>query len=154
MSIDREQFESVVVRPTLERLGLPNVDKATACLMAIAAWESRGGRYLVQVKGPALGPWQMEPDTVHLVQDRLIHGHNWELTSKLKAFLSGFFDKPDIAGNLLLACAFARLLLWFDPQPLPHVDDVASQYETYRRVWRPGKPPTFAQFRDANEEWR
>jgi hypothetical protein len=156
MSIDREQFERVVVRPTLERLGLPNVEKATACLMAIAAWESRGGRYLVQVQGPALGIYQIEPQTERLIYERLIQSPSPHISIKVrgtvKAFMSG--ERGEMAWNHAYATAMARCLLYFDPAPLPHVDDVASIYETWRRVWRPGRPCTFAQFRDANEEWR
>lgn len=39
-----------------------------------------------------------------------------------------------------LACAFARLLLWTDANPLPQLGDVAGAWKYYQRNWRPGKP--------------
>ncbi|MFC0669487.1 Arm DNA-binding domain-containing protein [Azotobacter chroococcum] len=40
----------------------------------------------------------------------------------------------------ILAAAFARLLLWTDPAPLPAVGEVAKSWDLYVRTWRPGKP--------------
>lgn len=40
----------------------------------------------------------------------------------------------------VLACAFARLLLWTDAKRLPVVGDAQSAWELYLRTWRPGKP--------------
>jgi hypothetical protein len=40
--------------------------------------------------------------------------------------------------NDLLACAFARLLLYTDPHPLPTT--AAGGWDCYARTWRPGKP--------------
>lgn len=37
-----------------------------------------------------------------------------------------------------LACAFARLLLWTDADPLPQIGNDQSAFEYYRRNWRPG----------------
>jgi hypothetical protein len=52
-------------------------------------------------------------------------------------------DKPDAVHAALerddvLACAFARLLLWTDAAPLPVTE--AAGWACYLRVWRPGKP--------------
>lgn len=38
----------------------------------------------------------------------------------------------------LLACAFARLLLWTDAAPLPQLGNDEAAFEYYRRNWRPG----------------
>lgn len=40
----------------------------------------------------------------------------------------------------VLAAAFARLLLWTDPQALPATNDPAGGWALYERTWRPGKP--------------
>ena len=39
-----------------------------------------------------------------------------------------------------LSVAFARLLLWSDPRPLPDVGDEDGGWDTYQRNWRPGAP--------------
>lgn len=38
----------------------------------------------------------------------------------------------------LLACAFARLLLWTDPASLPTPGYPAAAFQVYLRTWRPG----------------
>lgn len=45
-----------------------------------------------------------------------------------------------ITWNDPLAFAFARLLLWADPSPLPALGDESGGWALYERVWRPGKP--------------
>lgn len=40
--------------------------------------------------------------------------------------------------NDALAVAFARLLLWTDPRPLPDISDVTRAWDMYLRNWRPG----------------
>ena len=40
----------------------------------------------------------------------------------------------------VLAGAFARLLLWTDPRPLPAPNDTEGGWAYYERNWRPGKP--------------
>ena len=40
----------------------------------------------------------------------------------------------------VLAAAFARLLLWTDPSPLPPREDDQAAWDIYLRTWRPGKP--------------
>ena len=48
---------------------------------------------------------------------------------------------PDaLADNDILACAFARLLLWTLPDALPGRDDAVVGWSQYRRTWRPGTP--------------
>lgn len=43
-----------------------------------------------------------------------------------------------IEGHDRLATAFARLLLWTDPHPIPTEERAA--WDCYLRLWRPGKP--------------
>ncbi len=40
----------------------------------------------------------------------------------------------------MLACAFARLLLFTDPRPLPALGNPQAAWDYYVRNWRPGKP--------------
>jgi hypothetical protein len=45
-----------------------------------------------------------------------------------------------LAHDDVLAAAFARLLLWTDPQRLPSLGDADGAWALYLRTWRPGKP--------------
>jgi hypothetical protein len=40
----------------------------------------------------------------------------------------------------ILACAFARLLLWTVPDSLPGRDEEQRAWSQYVSAWRPGKP--------------
>lgn len=40
----------------------------------------------------------------------------------------------------VLALAYARLLLWADPRPLPAIGDVDGAWSCYLRCWNPGRP--------------
>ena len=66
MSIDAQQFREEIVRPVLEHLDAadPGIDSPNAeeLLMLTAATESQLGRYLRQVRGPAIGVFQVEPN--------------------------------------------------------------------------------------------
>ncbi len=45
-----------------------------------------------------------------------------------------------IAFNDALAAAFARLLLWTVPKPIPIVGKISEAWDYYVEGWRPGKP--------------
>lgn len=114
-------------------------DKARILLAAIAYQESNFAHQR-QIKGPARGFWQFEAG-----------GGVWGVmnfrTTKAAArevcqFQEVEFETKAVHAALerddALACAFARLLLWTDPKPLP--DDEADAWDYYIRNWRPGKP--------------
>lgn len=45
-----------------------------------------------------------------------------------------------MAYNDALASAFARLLLWTNPNRLPRIGDIDCAWDYYLETWRPGKP--------------
>jgi hypothetical protein len=63
-----KQLRELVIRPVLEYLhpDIPYSHEAEDLLMMIAAHESHLGEYVKQVQGPALGIYQMEPDTLKI----------------------------------------------------------------------------------------
>lgn len=52
-----------------------------------------------------------------------------------------------------LACAFARLLLWTLPRPLPKVSDVDEAWTQYIGLWRPGKPRPNSWLKNYLDAW-
>lgn len=115
---------------------------ASAMLLAIALQES-GAIHRKQVNGPARGFWQFERAGVTGVrQHRASRVH---LQFALSA-LCYHKDLPTVSAhtaiehNDVLACVFARLLLWTDSQPLPDPDQADDGWHIYLRTWRPGKP--------------
>ncbi len=93
------------------------------------------------VPGPARGWWQFEQGGG--VNGVLTHPNSQALA---QTACNRLFVVPDgaacwraIEGHDLLATAFARLLLWTDPPPIPTTEQAA--WDCYaNRLWRPGAP--------------
>lgn len=116
--------------------------KARAMVLAIGLIESRF-MYREQTHGgPARGFWQFEKGGG--VRGVL----NFPTTRPvLLPILEMLRYSPDpaecheaIAHNDVLACVFARLLLWSSPLSLPGRDEVGAAWTLYLDTWRPGKP--------------
>lgn len=118
-------------------------ESATAMLLAIGWQESRFA-HRRQVNGPAHGLWQFEqgggvrgvlghPRSSGIARDVLTR-----LRYPGEPTLWGAYDA--IRHNDVLACAFARLLLWTVPGPLPSRTDPDDGWRQYIAGWNPGKP--------------
>lgn len=117
---------------------------AEAMLIAIALQESKCAARHQGGKGPARGFWQFETGGIAGVQK---HRSTAVCTRGVLAALcySPTLPAPEvrlaIEHNDVLACAFARLLLWTLPMPLPATrDDGDRGWAQYIDGWRPGKP--------------
>lgn len=121
-------------------------DRARVMQVAIGLQESRfeHRRQLVgsppRPTGPAVSFWQFERGGG--VRGVLNHHSSKAPAAKVCAALG---VKPDAQSvweamqtNDTLGAAFARLLLYTDPQALPAVGDVEAAWRLYLRVWRPG----------------
>ena len=113
---------------------------ATVLLLAIGLQESRLV-FRQQIGGPARGLWQFERGGVagvlaHAASDRFARAAC--LIRGVVPTAATIYDR--LAHDDLLACAFARLLLYTDPRPLPAPGEVEASWSYYLRTWRPGKP--------------
>ena len=119
--MDSRHLLSEVVIPTLQYLRMDS-GFARQLLLGTVAQESRMGRWLVQLGGgPALGIYQMEPDT---------HDDIWlnyltyrpSLVKKLEALLiPGMPKLEQLKGNLFYATAMARIHYRRVTEPFPKV---------------------------------
>lgn len=118
--------------------------EATALVLAIGLQESRFEARRQLPKGPARGFWQFERGGG--VVGVLTHGTTRPHAAKVLDFLRYPADIDShgvhtaIEHNDVLACCFARLLLWTLPDRLPGRLDVDLGWNQYLRAWRPGKP--------------
>lgn len=138
-----------IVVPALKLLPAQmDTDRARVMPLAIAGQESNlAHRFQVVAgkpgaKGPARGLWQAE----------LGGGYSGVLRHDATAGLArAVCDARGIPATAeavwhgiehddILACCFARLLLWTDPRALPEIGDVAGAWNLYIRTWRPGRP--------------
>lgn len=94
-----------------------------------------------QVKGPAESFWQFESGGgwkgVTVNKASRIHALN--VLQRLSYGEPDLNDFYAMENNDILACCFARLLLYTDPRPLP-VNNAEEGWQYYLRNWKPGKP--------------
>lgn len=117
--------------------------QAAAMLLAIALQESRCSARRQGGDGPARGFWQFEAGGI-----RGVLRHPDSMTPA-RALLPALCYPPTIDAmgirnaiehNDVLACAFARLLLWTLPGRLPERQMADIAWMQYLQAWRPGKP--------------
>ncbi len=135
--INPNQLRTEIIRPTLKAMSMWS-PAAENLLMGTAMQESVCGTYLVQIGGPALGLFQIEPSTARDIVFRYLdlrpdlgdrfelgfqivnsHEINWNNVSLDKVALK-------LISDLRFGTAVARMRYWMVPQPLPDADDVAG----------------------------
>lgn len=130
-----------IIFPTLEAMKAYtgwdyNTQAARQLLLATAAQESHCGDYLKQVKGPALGVYQMEPATITDLYTHFALGDKKELLYK---FLSvAELQYPNligVVGNLHYATALARMNYRRFPGALPVFNDKGAMWAYYKKFW-------------------
>lgn len=124
MSFNLVQFRDLIVR-TLRETELPRKESAINLLLGTAAQESAFGTYLRQTKGgPALGVFQMEPETFAAVQD-------WS-RKRYPLVIEGRYAR-ELEWDLSLAILSARLNYIRFQGSIP--EDVIGQAEYWKRHW-------------------
>lgn len=132
----------VAINPAMALLP-PRMDsvQARAMLLAIGLVESEF-RYRRQLGGPAKSWWQFEAGggvrgvMRHPATSAIIA----EITRRLEYPFQHDVLHEAMEHNDVLACVFARLLLWTIPAPLPEELEDDLGYFQYLEGWRPGKP--------------
>lgn len=129
------QFRSLVIRPVLECLGpvIPYSQEAEDLLFMTAAHESALGTYLKQVSGPALGIYQMEPDTHNDIWDNYLE-YREDLRPLVLRLLGRFGSVDTLVFNLAYATAMARIHYYRIKEPLPKKDDYPNNSEEYLKA--------------------
>lgn len=138
MSIDARQLRELIVRPTLKELALWS-EPAEELLMGTAAKESELGLWIHQLgKGPALGIFQMEPEThddcwrnflvykPHLVKLIL----RMAATKDFTLSIPGTWAPPaaEMVWNIKYACAMSRVRYLRVKYPLPTTLEAQAEY--------------------------
>ncbi len=117
-----------VIRPTLQEIGLWS-EAAENLLLGTAAQESHMGRYLTQVRGPALGIYQIEPATHRDIWQSFLKYHA-RLREKVEQLLSPLNSLDEshkdqaLIHNLAYSTAIARILYYRISKPLPSANDI------------------------------
>lgn len=147
-TIDLAPIIKNILDPGLAQLPMSmDTPKARLMLLTIGQQESKF-KDRAQVlngggKGPARGLWQFEKGggVKGVMNHSATAGHAHRLCLGRNVAWDSSLVWTQLEYDDLLACGFARLLLYSDPKPLPDLDDVEGAWDLYaKRTWRPGKP--------------
>tara|TARA_R100001463_G_scaffold42549_1_gene89132 strand:+ start:556 stop:1005 length:450 start_codon:yes stop_codon:yes gene_type:complete len=119
-----------ITKETLGRMGLYSED-AVSLIIATGNAES-GFRHLEQIKGPALGFFQMEPATCRdIIENYVIYRPKYK-----NALMTLGFDEADLEfclyTNIAVQAAMCRLHYRRVPKKLPAMGDIEAQ----ARYWK------------------
>jgi len=128
--IEPQELRSLI-KATLTPIGLYSPE-AEELLMATAAQESHLGTYRRQIGGPALGIFQMEPNTFNDIWANYLH-YKQALSDKVRALATyGFVIASELMNNDPFAIAMARLVYLRAPEPLPASTDIEGMWTLYK----------------------
>jgi hypothetical protein len=137
--LDCSQFRSLIVEPVLSKLRLYSKN-AEEILVFTCAAESLGGTLLQQVKGPALGIYQIEPNTYTDIWVNYIRARNQLAT--LMAIHFGCNKIPEVERviyDLHFATAMARIHYLRMPGNLPDAKDIDGIWDYYKKYYNSEK---------------
>lgn len=132
------QFRQFIIKDTLQGFNYRGTDfyspEVEEVLVITCANESNGGTFVVQNDGPALGVFQMEPETHDDIWK------NWMATRRevgtwiFKTCNFGTMPKAtDMITNLKYATIMARIQYLRSPDAIP--SDLAGQIALYKKVY-------------------
>lgn len=133
--IDPNDFRTYVIKPALAVLGVVfGGDAAEELLLGTALQESGCCRRLVQVGGPALGGFEIQPATHDDVWKNYLADRAGLAAAVMSLRIPGLGPLEQLPANHLYGCAVARLIYFRAPAPLPAAGDLPGQaafYKTY-----------------------
>jgi hypothetical protein len=137
------RFLATAIDPALALLPLKMAsDQARAMVLAVCWQESKLSARRQQPTGPARGFAQFERDGG--VAGVLSHRSSRVAAAKVcqalvvEASVEAVYRAIEFQD--VLAAAFARLLLWTVPDPMPGKFEPEIAWRIYLKAWRPGKP--------------
>lgn len=138
---DIDQLHAEIVHPTLTGLSLHRspgqLRSAVQLLTGIAVHESGGLRHRVQVNGPALGLWQMEPATFEDLFEAYLDFRP-QLRGRVLDLVERGYDGElvrHLVDNDRFACACARMRLYRSSHALPEQDDLRGHAAMWKAVY-------------------
>ncbi len=137
--LDCSQFRAYIIEPVLSKIQAYSKD-AEELLVFTCAAESLGGTLLAQVGGPALGIYQMEPNTYTDIWTNYIRARNQLAT--LMALHFGCNRIPDVERlvyDLHFATAMTRIHYLRCSGKIPKADDVEGLWEYYKQHYNTPK---------------
>ncbi len=133
--LDCSQFRSLIIEPVLSKLQLYSKN-AEELLVFTCAAESLGGTLLHQIKGPALGIFQMEPNTYTDIWTNYIRNRNKLATlMALNMECSRIPPLERMIYDLHFATAMARIHYARVQENLPDAANVDAIWDYYKKYY-------------------
>ncbi len=131
--INNSQLRELIIQPVLKSMNLYS-QEAEDLLVGTCAQESKAGTYLAQIKGPALGIYQMEPATHRDIWNRYL-GSNRDLMRSLLGIcrLQYMPDAGTMIHNLYYATAMCRVHYRRVPDEIPK--DLVGQAKYWKEFY-------------------
>ena len=120
------QFRQFIVDVLNQLDPSTNSPAAVNLLMGTAAQESQFGTYLTQIRGPALGVFQMEPATEKDIWENYLKWRPQTIAAITKMTGLTGPDSLHLTGNLIYQVIMARMHYRRVPRPLPASDNIKA----------------------------
>lgn len=133
--ISRKDLEEYVIYPALYDIQMQS-EEAIHLLIVTATLESDLGFYLKQTNGPALGIYQMEPQTHDCVWDNVLADNTSKLTRMIKSN-NGISSPNRMIYDLKYATCMARMQYSRYKAAIPGIQDYEGIINYYLRYWKP-----------------
>ncbi len=134
--IDEKQLREIVIQPTLTAMGAGMYSKSVEdLLVGTCAIESRGGTYVRQIEGPAMGIFQMEPATHEDIWRKWLSSYPGMLTKFMRFCLLPVSKPPPemMIYHLGYACGMARILYARTRKDIPNTLEGHARF--YKEHW-------------------
>ena len=118
---------------SLDKLEL-NSDAALQMVMTTGQTES-GYDYLRQIKGPAIGFWQMEPATMYDIWENYVAYRPKYKEALWRLGFNEGFAVESLLSNLAVQTAFCRLHYRRVPKKLPKAGDLEGQAKYWKEFY-------------------
>lgn len=135
--VNRQQLRDII-QNTMKYLGVPNVKKTTDLLMLTAQIESDLGHYYRQVKGPAVGVFQIEPTTEKSIWNDYLK-YRKPLAKKIESLRTKTkIGSNELEWNIAYSSALAHVLYrWRGVNP--DTMTTAEMLEAYKKAFNTTK---------------
>ena len=133
--LNANQLSNLIIKPALRDLNL-FTEEATTLLLFTCAVESNGGSYVAQENGPALGIYQMEPNTYADIWQNFIMNKSdikLQLVHNFEAFRMPSEER--LIYDLRFATAMARIHYARVKEPIPNPADIGQIYRYYKTYY-------------------
>jgi len=133
--IHRKELEEYIIGPALKEINMHSND-AVHLLLVTAALESDLGFHIKQVNGPALGIYQMEPNTHDDIWDNVL-AYNSSKLQRMIGSGNGCSMPSRMIYDLKYATCMARVLYSRYKDAIPGRQDTDSIIHYYLKYWKP-----------------